>query len=237
MPSTMTKRKTSRHAGASGSDESRMYADIYDAVMEHRLPPQSKLTEQVLCEIYGLARHKVRAVLTQLANDGLVDLEPNRGAFIASPSIQEAREMFELRQALERLVIQKILEQAGPAGLKQLKNMVQQEREAWQKGDRSSWIRLSADFHVELARLAGNSLLTDMLRRLVSRTTLLIAGVEAPGQNACSFDDHREILARLEAGDKTGALKSMARHLQGCACRSTTAEEKRFDLRSALSRS
>lgn len=232
----MVKHKTAGPAGTTESDEGRMYADIYDAVMEHRLPPQTKLTEQVLCEIYGLARHNVRKVLAQLASDGLVELEPNRGAFIASPSPQEAGEMFELRQALERLVIQKVSERESPEVLARLKDMVRREREAWEKGDRSTWIRLSADFHVELARLSGNSLLTDMLRRLVSRTTLLIASVEAPGQNVCSFDDHLDILSKLEAGDKTGALKSMARHLQGCAHRSTIEEEKRFDLRSALIR-
>lgn len=232
----MATRKTSKPAAGADKDERRMYTDIYDAVMEHRLPPQTKLTEQTLCDIYGLARHEVRKVLAQLAADGLVDLEPNRGAFIASPSPQEAGEMFELRQSLERLVVQKVADNASGAALERLQDMVRREREAWESGDRPTWIRLSADFHVELARLAGNSLLTDMLRRLVSRTTLLIASVEAPGQNVCSFDDHLDILSRLLAGDKTGAQKSMARHLLGCAHRSTIGEEKRFDLRSALIR-
>lgn len=213
-----------------------MYADVFDAVMEHRLPPKTKLTEQVLCEIYQLARHNVRKVLTQLANEGLVDLEPNRGAFIASPSEQEAQEMFELRQTLERLVVQKVAQDRPMAEIKRLKDMVRQERAAWQAGDRATWIRLSADFHVALAQLAGNQLLTDMLRRLVSRTTLLIASIDAPGQNACSFDDHEGILAKLEAGDKPGALKCMARHLDGCAHRSLMPEAQRFDLRGALNR-
>jgi DNA-binding GntR family transcriptional regulator len=232
----MVKHKRAGQVGVTESDENSMYADIYDAVMEHRLPPQTKLTEQVLCEIYGQARHNVRKVLAQLASDGLVDLEPNRGAFIASPTAQEAGEMFELRQALERLVIQKVSELHKPKLLERLKDMVRREREAWESGDRSAWIRLSADFHVELARSSGNALLVDALRRLVSRTTLLIASVEAPGQNVCSFDDHLDILSRLEAGDTTGALKSMARHLQGCAHRSTMTGDKRFDLRGALAR-
>jgi DNA-binding GntR family transcriptional regulator len=112
--------------------------------------------------------------------------------------------------------------------------MVQRERSAWQKGDRPTWIRLSADFHVALARLAGNSLLADSLRRLVSRTTLLIAANESPGQNACSFDEHQQILACIESGDKAGAQKSMARHLRSCAQRLIVSEEKCFDLKTAL---
>jgi DNA-binding GntR family transcriptional regulator len=225
-----------RLVGSENHAEERMYRDVYDAVMEHRLPPQTKLTEQSLCEIYALARHNVRKVLARLQADGLVDLEPNRGAFIASPTPQEAGDMFELRQNLERLVIQKVAQHASPAALERLRALVQREREAWQTGNRSAWIRLSADFHVELARLSGNSMLTDLLRRLVSRTTLLIASVEAPGQNVCSFDEHQEILDQLAAGDKNGASRSMARHLQGCAHRTTIEPEKHFDLRSALIR-
>ena len=221
----------------SEKDEGKMYADIYDAVMEHRLPPQTKLTEQVLCDIYGLARHNVRKVLAQLASDGLVELSPNRGAFIANPTPQEANEMFELRQSLERLVIQKVAQTATEQDLAGLREMVAREREAWQSGDRASWIRLSADFHLALAKLSGNGLLMDMLRRLVSRTTLLIASVEAPGQNVCSFDDHLEIIEQLAAGNKAAALKSMATHLAGCAHRATLPDEGRFDLRSALVRS
>lgn len=220
----------------SDKDEGKMYADIYDAVMEHRLPPQTKLTEQVLCDIYGLARHNVRKVLAQLAADGLVELSPNRGAFIANPTPQEANEMFELRQSLERLVIQKVAQSASAQDLQQLRDMVERERAAWQSGDRATWIRLSADFHMVLAQLSGNGLLTDMLRRLVSRTTLLIASVEAPGQNVCSFDDHLQIIDQLAAGNKAAALKSMATHLQGCAHRATLPDEGRFDLRSALIR-
>lgn len=231
----MPKSKTSAVPASAENAETAMYTDIYDAVMEHRLPPRSKLTEQLLCEIYGLARHNVRKVLSQLANDGMVDLEPNRGAFISSPSPKEAAEMFEMRQALERLVIQRLSTSAGTDTLDALKDMVRREREAWKNGDRPTWIRLSADFHVELARLTGNQLLADTLRRLVSRTTLLIASVEAPGQSPCSFDEHEDIISRLSAGDKTGALKSMARHLQGCAHR-LTLEEERFDLRTALIR-
>lgn len=74
-------------AGARMSLEERMYHEIYDAIMEHRLPPRTKLTEHALCEIYATARHTVRKVFSRLAADGLVDLEPNRGAFIAAPSI------------------------------------------------------------------------------------------------------------------------------------------------------
>jgi DNA-binding GntR family transcriptional regulator len=93
--------------------EERMYQDIYDAIMEHRLPPRTKLTEQTLCQIYDTARHTVRKVLARLAAEGMVDLEANRGAFIASPSPAEVRDMFELRNILEHAVLEKLGRTAG----------------------------------------------------------------------------------------------------------------------------
>jgi DNA-binding GntR family transcriptional regulator len=216
--------------------EERMYFEIYDAIMEHRLPAGTKLTEQSLCEIYGLARHNVRKVLTRLAADGLVDLEPNRGAYIASPTEQEAHDMFELRQNLEQFVMQKVAKTAGPEDFKRLRQMIEHERDAYMRGDRSLWIRLSADFHIELARLSGNALLVDMLRRLVSRTTLLISTTDTSGQQPCSFDEHLQVIDALEKKDEKGASKEMADHLEQCACRMLRRTEKRFDLRAALGR-
>lgn len=221
-----------------GSVEERMYHEIYDAIMEHRLPPRTKLTEHSLCEIYATARHTVRKVLAHLAADGMVDLEPNRGAFIASPSTDEAHDMFELRQMLERAVLEKLAALRDvKTVIAPLRKMVEEERQAFLSHDRPRWIRLSAEFHTALAELSGNALLVTMMRRLVSRTTLMIASVEAPGTNACSFDEHLEILDALERGDAALAREHMAHHLGACADRVQPDEPGNFDLRSVLGQS
>nr|WP_217345583.1 GntR family transcriptional regulator [Noviherbaspirillum sp. L7-7A]MBV0879884.1 GntR family transcriptional regulator [Noviherbaspirillum sp. L7-7A] len=217
------------------SAEERMYLEIYDAIMEHRLPAGTKMAEQTLGEIYGLARHHVRKVLGRLAADGLVDLEPNRGAFIASPDAQEAHDMFDLRQTLEQSVVQKLAQQAGPEDFARLRQMIADERNAYMQGNRPLWVRLSADFHIALARLSGNALVVDILRRLVSRTTLLISTADAlAGQQPCSFDEHLAVVDALERKDCTRAQQEMARHLDQCACRMLNRPERRFDLRAAL---
>jgi DNA-binding GntR family transcriptional regulator len=222
---------------AEPANDERMYVEIYDAIMEHRLPAGTKMAEQTLGEIYGLARHHVRKVLARLAADGLVDIEPNRGAFIASPSSQEAQDMFELRQTLEQGVVQKLARQAGPEDFAELRSMIGRERDAYMQGNRPLWIRLSADFHLALARLGGNALVVDILRRLVSRTTLLISDADSTGgQQPCSFDEHLAVVDALERKDHAQAQKEMARHLEQCACRMLNRGERRFDLRAALGR-
>ena len=220
---------------AEPANDERMYLEIYDAIMEHRLPAGTKMAEQTLGEIYGLARHHVRKVLARLAADGLVDIEPNRGAYIASPGAEEAHDMFELRQTLEQSVVQKLAKQAGAEDFVQLRDMIERERDAYMQGNRPLWIRLSADFHLALARLGGNALVVDILRRLVSRTTLLISDADnASGQQPCSFDEHLAVVDALERKDDAQAQKAMARHLEQCACRMLTRGERRFDLRAAL---
>lgn len=214
--------------------EDRMYLEIYDAIMEHRLPAGTKLTEEGLGEIYGLARHTVRRVLAKLAADGLVDIERNRGAFIASPDDNEAREMFELRQALEALVMRKL--NTLNTDYSGLRALVARERDAYMRGDRPQWIRLSAEFHIELAKLAGNTLVVEALRRLVSRTTLLISANHPSGQQACSFDEHSAVLDALEHHDHPKAQQEMAHHLGQCACRLLERPARRFDLRSVLTK-
>ncbi|GGX86819.1 FCD domain-containing protein [Massilia dura] len=214
--------------------EERMYLDVYDAIMSHRLTAGTKLTEQALGEIYGMARHHVRRVLARLAADGLVDLEPNRGAYIASPGEREAEDMFELRQVLEAKVMDKLAGSLTEAGHRALRELIARERDAWMRGDRPLWIRLSADFHIELAKLAGNGLLVDTLRRLVSRTTLLISNLDTAGQQPCSFDEHAAVIDALRDRDGARAQAQMARHLEQCACRMLARAPARFDLRSAL---
>jgi DNA-binding GntR family transcriptional regulator len=218
------------------SPEERMYLEVYDAIMEHRLPAGTKLAEQTLGEIYGMARHPVRKVLARLAADGLVDIEPNRGAFIASPGEQEAHDMFDLRQTLEQRVVQQAAHHAGAADFERLRSMIARERDAYMQGNRPQWIRLSADFHIELAKLSGNALVVDLLRRLVSRSTLLLSTPDAGGHQPCSFDDHLAVVDALERKDPALAQQRMAHHLEECSCRMSKRQEKRFDLRAALGR-
>jgi DNA-binding GntR family transcriptional regulator len=212
--------------------EDRMYAALYGAIMEHRLLAGAKLTEQGLADIYGAARYNVRRVLMRLASDGLIDLKRNRGAYIARPSAKEAREMFELRQTLEQSLIAKVARQAKTMDFLRLRELIARERDAWMRADRPRWIRLSADFHIELARLAGNLLVVDTLRRLVSRTTLMIS--TADSRQPCSFDEHAAILDALQAQDVERARQAMSQHLERCACRMLSHGDKAFDLRTAL---
>jgi DNA-binding GntR family transcriptional regulator len=165
----------------------RIYAEIFDAVIDHRLLPGVKLTEAVLCDVFHCSRGMVRAALARLAHDKIVVLLPNRGAFVATPDIKETHDVFEARRMVEGAILEKLVRLPDlEARLAPLREMVEQERQAYAGKDRATWIRLSNFFHVHLAQIADNSVLTDLMRELTSRTSLIIALYDVPGRSACS---------------------------------------------------
>jgi DNA-binding GntR family transcriptional regulator len=210
-----------------------MYAEIYHAVMGMKLAPKTKLTERDLCEIYRLPRHQVRQVLAKLESDGLVDIHANRGAFIANPSEIEAREMFEVRVILESAVLESIVPALSDRALQQLSEMVNDERTAFKNGQREAWVKLSAEFHIALARLTDNQTLVSAITKYVTRTTLLISSSHPATAGSCSFDEHLEILEAMKRRDTAAAIAVMRSHLRHCEKR-TPCKPTPLGLRSVL---
>jgi DNA-binding GntR family transcriptional regulator len=212
-----TKRSAAPNAAdpaPNGANAESIAENIRAAILEHRLAPGAKLTEAQLCEVFAVKRGTVRQALAQLSNERLVDLEPNRGAFVASPSLQEVHEVFEMRRIIELAVVDRIAQGHGLRRLKSISATIGKERRAFESHDFSSWIRLSGEFHTELAALTGNTVLCECLSGLVARSTLISALYESLGKSSCSFEDHEAILAALDAGDAAKAGVLMAQHLR-----------------------
>lgn len=207
----------SQHGNGARSEVDRVYDDIFDAVMDRRLLPGAKLTEATLCSVFACPRTTVRTALSQLAHDKIVVIQPNRGAFVWQPSAKETRDVFEMRQALEAMTLDMLIALPGlKKRLPPLYDMVDRERRAFECGDRVSWIRLSNAFHVEMAQLLGNQVLTEMLHSLCARTSLIIAHYDTPGESACSYVEHHDILDQLAMGHADAAKAAMHHHLADC---------------------
>lgn len=207
----------SDRAISGGSDVARVYDEIFDAVADGRLMPGTRLTEAALCAAFSCSRSTVRSALAQLAHDRIVSNIPNRGAFVWQPTLRETRDIFEMRRALEGIVIDMLIARGvNQSSLEPLYTMVRREQHAFEQGDRVSWLRLSNAFHVELARVLDNQILTETLHSLCARTTLIIAHYDTPGETTCSYHEHLDILDNLARGDAQAARSAMHHHLQDC---------------------
>jgi DNA-binding GntR family transcriptional regulator len=198
--------------GADAADANAVYERIWNAIMDHSLPPETRLVEAQLCEIFGLGRTRLRQVLQRLAHERVVTLMPNRGAMVSRPSTCEAREVFAARRVIEAGIVSSFIETASKADNKRLQEHLAQEKSAWRNNDRRAMLKLSGEFHLVIAEIVGNSILLDLLRDLVSRSSLIIAVYSKPGANSCPPDEHQELVAALEQRSAK-AVDLMLHHL------------------------
>lgn len=194
-----------------------IHGRIYKAIVEHRLQPGTKLTEERIAELFAVSRTQVRGVLQRLAVEQLVTLVPNRGAFVATPSAAQAHDVLDVRRTLEPGVVARLIERiaAGEArdAIKQLRTLVRREQQAHASGDRRAAVRLSGEFHVLLAELSGSSIYHRMMRELTPLTCLAILTFEAPTAAACPNDEHTRLIDAIEAGRVAQAGALMSEHL------------------------
>jgi len=190
-----------------------MVERIMGAVVEHRLPPGTKLVEDRLAEIFGVNRARVRPVLARLAHEGIVTLHPNRGAFVSEPTAAQAREVFEVRRLLEPAIVQGLAARTSSAMVKRLEAHLKKEADAHAAGDHRALIRLTGEFHLLLAELAGNALMLRVMRELETLTSLIIYLYESPNVPACRGNDHVAITEAIAKGDGARAAWLMLAHL------------------------
>ena len=203
---------------------------LVQAVMDRRLKPGTKLDEDVLADHFAISRTRLRKILSQLASHLIVTHKPNYGTFIAKPTAAEALEVFEARRGIEdyllRIIAAKpVLPDFGP-----LRRYVAEEQRAYDL-KRAGAIELSGDFHMILADLAGNSVLSGYLHQLVTRT-ILIQVLYGP-KHFCLVHEHAEILEALERGDASSAAERLSGHfdsIQG-SCDLRDMDDEVVDLR------
>ena len=191
--------------------------DIVDkisaAVLEHRLLPGTKLGEDRLATIFGISRAKVREVLARLAHKQVVELIPQRGAFVAKPTIGQAHDVFEARCAIEPCVLRRLIATLDDVKEQRLRRHLKLEADARQQDDKPAIVRLSGEFHVLLADLAGNSALARTMRELTTLTCLVISLYDAPTAASCRVDEHTELVDAVKQRDSHRAESLMLHHL------------------------
>ena len=219
-----------------GGTEQPIYDAVFAAVLDQRLAPGTRLTEASLTDLFGVSRTIVRMALLRLAHDHIVQLKPNHGASVASPSRDETRAVFEARRMLEGAVLPTVIERATQRQLDNLRSLVKQEDGAFRAGEVRSWIRLSGEFHRRLVAIAGNPVILHYAHELVNQSLLMTALYMPPGQTACAADEHLSIVDAVGARDERRAVRLMHAHLAACEARlALDAEvERPVDLAAAL---
>ncbi len=183
------------------------------AIVEHRLLPGAKLAEQKLADHFGVSRTLVRQALFQLSQNRLIRLEPARGAFVAAPSVEEARQVFAVRRMLEAEMTRNFMQGVTTEKIASLQAHIAQERQAVEQEDVPGRTELLGDFHVRMAELMGNTVLAQILGELISRCALITLMYQSRNEAEHSTDEHEAIVRAMAAGDTEQAVRLMNEHL------------------------
>jgi DNA-binding GntR family transcriptional regulator len=211
---------------------------LRQAIIEQALPPGTKLPEDELGARFGMSRTLVRAALAHLQSEGLVDAPARRTATTAKPTLDEAKEVFEVRRTLEREVVRLVVERWRPEFGAELEGHVREEEAARKAGEARVSIRLAGEFHTKLGEMSGNGLLRRYLGEVVSRCSLILALYGRPHSADCAVNEHREIVAALRGRNADAAIVVMDRHLGSVEDRALLDQGRgsQFDLGAVLSR-
>lgn len=182
------------------------------AILEQALKPGTKLPEDALGECFGVSRTIARHALGQLAAEGLIDLERNRGATVAQPSWEDARDLFDIRVGVEATATARLAGRLTPEQVRILRNHVEKESTARDKSPAVA-IRLATEFHILLAEMTESPVLIKYVRELCLRCGLTLALHGRPHSSECAINEHSSIIDALQEGDSDTALKLMSDHL------------------------
>lgn len=183
------------------------------AIAQHKLPPGTRLVEAQIVEALGANRNHVQVALQRLAMQRIVHIEPNKGAMVAQPTAQEARDVFAARRAVERAIVESITPEIVRANAARINGHMGAERAATDATDRRAIVRELSEFHLMLGHICGNCVLADILDNLMVRSSLIVALYQRNDSPPCASDEHETIIDALAEGDRQRAIDEMIAHL------------------------
>lgn len=213
-PKTSVSVKSNAPRKITTSSTQRIVSSITDAIVGRRLIPGAKLSEQKIADIFNVSRTLVRQAFNQLSRDHLVVLEPSRGAYVATPSIEEARQVFEVRQILEVAMTRRLCAVITDAQIVELRRHLKAEQAAIFESDVSGRTRLLADFHVVLAQMLGQEVLSQSLSDLLARSSLIALMYQSAHSAEASLSEHVAIVDAFERRDVKAAIRLTIEHLE-----------------------
>jgi DNA-binding GntR family transcriptional regulator len=189
---------------------------IRERIISGDLKPGERLVEAHLSEELGVSRMPVREALRELAAEGVVSIEPRRGATVATYTPEQIQELVEVRATLEALNAKLAAKRHDPAQIKRLEQILAAGSKITEKTDLAQLHEDNNEFHEALAQVAANATLREMVRSLRDRTAIIFAP-HSRKRAKQNWEEHAAILRAVVAGDADLAGLLAARHVYNAA--------------------
>src|SRR4051794_29517349 len=207
-------RRPSKRKGDVEADAA-VYGAIRRAMHAGRLAPGTRLQEPVLARVLKVSRERVRKALHRLVHEGWLMAVLNRGTFVPTLSVEEMREIYDVRGMLEAAIVRRLAARPDRV-MRRLKAHIAAEKTATRRNDRGRLFELSGDFHILLAELCGNGELSRLLRTMMTRSTMHFSLAAPERFHDCAGPhEHGDIVAAILDGKAERASRLMLAHLSG----------------------
>ncbi len=192
-----------------------VYHALRHKIISKELKPGQRLPEVGLAEEMQLSRTPVREAIRRLANEGLVIIIPNSGARLASPSMEEMENAYEVREHLETLAVHKAASRITPLQLCRLEEAIQEEEEIFKQRDTEAYLDINVTFHQIIAESSGNVVLKEYIDNILARTNVYMVFYESffDFDTNPSLEEHRQLHEALRLKDPNLAVALMRRHV------------------------
>jgi DNA-binding GntR family transcriptional regulator len=184
------------------------------AILDFRFRPGQRLIERELCDRMGVSRTSVREALRHLEAEGLVRTIPNRGPVVAAVTADEARQLYEVRGALEAIAGRLFAERASDVQIEALSAAMEDLRQAYATADPRLILQTTARVYDSIFAGCGNEIIAQILRSLHARVTFLRAtSLAAPSRLPHSLAEMERIFEAVRTRDLDGAYQACSEHV------------------------
>ena len=197
-----------------------LLAKLQKDILSGRFRPGDKLTEQALCEEYGVSRTPIREALRQLEESGLVEMKLNRGAFVVGMSRQDYEDMFELRKACEVQAVKWAIERITDDEMEKLEETFEFMEFYTMRQDIDKMLVINAGFHQVIYEAAHNRMLLKMLSSYQTFLRYKDAGTVYDSNYLTTvLEEHRQIFRAFNDMDVQAGAEAMERHIDNAKAR------------------
>lgn len=191
----------------------RVYEILLENITKRNFAPGSKLGEQYLADELGVSKTPVREALSRLERENLVNIYPNRGAFVVEITKEDIIEIYDLREVLEGLAARQTAEKIDSRGIERVANLIDSMGKSLENEDLQSYSSHDSKLHGILGQISGNERLQEMIQNLRYQARILMASsVQIPGRAEKSMEEHRQIFEALKSGNCSEAEQKVRQH-------------------------
>lgn len=196
------------------TESDKLYRSIKQDIIYQHLKPGSRLPERELAEKYNVSRTPIRQVLQKLAAEGLVEFIPYKGAFVKDMTIEEFKDVSELRMVLEKYAVERCCEAMDREMLSYIEEIITKQEAALENNDVREYSILDQDFHYSIVKAANNKELDYHFQILNQKSYLSrVRTLAIPGQMVKSLKEHKEIIEYIKLKDKRKAGEKASSHV------------------------